>query len=211
MVTPVEVAGAQASGAVVLTGVCLAAALVASPLAFRSPQAATATGVARVLGRVAFYALALALSLPWFVAGARFLAPPPLTFWAAAAPPFLVAAASVLVGLRRHDVDSLARGEAMLVAATALAFAAGLSLPGGQGATLVATLSQLFLGAGRIVRGSSAGDRASFLEGLVVVVLAVVARVATSSLEPTLRTGGAVACLAAATAAVVAFERRERG
>jgi hypothetical protein len=208
MVTPVEATGAQASGAVVLTGVCLAAALTAAPLAFRSPQAGMATGVARVVGRVAFYALALALSLPWFAAEARFVAPPPLAFWLAATPPFLVAAAGVLVGLRRHDVDSLARGEAMLIAATALAFAAGLSLPGGQGATIVATLSLLFLGAGRVVRGSSAHDRAAFLEGLVVVVLAVVAKVATSSFEPLLRNGLAAACVAAATVAVVAFERR---
>jgi hypothetical protein len=114
----------------------------------------------------------------------------------------------LLVGLRRHDVDSLARGEAMLIAATALAFAAGLSLPGGQGASLVASLSLLFLGVGRLMRGSSTADRASFIEGLFVLVLAALARVATSSLEPVLRTGLAVACVAAATVALVAFERR---
>jgi len=205
-----EVAGPW-TGAIILTGVALAAALVASPLGFRDPAAAKATAFARIVGRIAFYGLALALSLPWFAAAVRLLEPPPLGFWLAAGPPFLLAAVSVLVGLKRHDVDPLARGEAMLVAATTLAFAAGLSLPSGQGAALVATLALLFMGIGRLVRGSSHDDRALFLEGLVVVLLAVAARLAASGLEPTLRTGAIVAAIAAATVAVVAFERRQRG
>jgi len=208
MVTPVEAGGTFSAGALLLTGVSLAAALAASPLALPAPQATTAIRVARTVGRYTFYLIALGLSLPVVASWARLLAPPPAAFWFAATPPFLVAATCLLVGLKRHDVDSLARGEAMLIAATALAFAAGLSLPGGQGASLVATLSLLFLGGGRLMRGSSAHDRASFIEGLLVLVLAALARVTTSSFEPALRTGVAVACLAAATVALVAFERR---
>jgi hypothetical protein len=207
MIPPVEMT-APWSGAVVLTGASLAAALAAAPLGFRAPEAARATGAARVLGRWVFYALALALSLPWFAASVRLLEPPPPGFWLAAGPPFLVAAVCVLVGLRRHDVDTLARGEAMLIAATTLAFAAGLSLPSGQGAALVATLSLLVLGVGRIVRGSATHVRTVFVEGLVVVLLAVAARLASSMLEPALRLGAIVACVAAATVALVAFERR---
>ncbi|MFT3913112.1 MAG: hypothetical protein QM704_03185 [Anaeromyxobacteraceae bacterium] len=207
MIAAPELAGPW-SGPVVLIALAVAAALVASPLGFRAPGAVGPTGVARVAGRFAFYALALALSLPTLAAGAALLAPPPLGFWLAVLPPFLVALACLLVGLRSHDVDPLARGEAMLVAATVAAFAAGLSLPNGQGAPLVGTLALVFLGAGRIVRGSAHGARAVHLEGLVVVLLAIAAKLAASMLEPALKAGALLAAIAAATVAIVTFERR---
>lgn len=167
--------GASGAGATVLTGVSVAAALVAVPLAFRAPDAARLVAAARVTGRFSFYALALLLSFGVVAARLRFTEgfPPQLV---PALLPYLAAAAFLLAGLRDPEVDSLARGEAMLVAATAVAFLLGLSLETGRGAALVASLAIAFLAVGRIVRGISWRARASLVEGVAVGVLLVAAR-----------------------------------
>ena len=169
--------GAPGAGATVLTGVSVAAALVAAPLAFRAPAAAQLAAAARVTGRFSFYALALLLSFSVLATRLRFAEgfPPQLV---PALLPFLAAAAFLLAGLRNPAVDSLARGEAMLVAVTAVAFLLGLSLETGRGAALVASLAVAFLSLGRIVRGVSWRARASLAEGLTVGALLVVARLA---------------------------------
>lgn len=168
--------GAPGAGATVLTGVSVAAALVAVPLAFRAPAAARLASAARITGRLSFYALALLLSFGVLAARLRFAEglPPMLV---PAVVPFLVAAAFLLAGLRNPAVDSLARGEAMLVAATAVAFLLGLALETGRGAALVASLAVAFLALGRIVRGVSWRSRASLVEGVAVGLLLLSARV----------------------------------
>jgi hypothetical protein len=167
--------GAPGAGATVITGVSVAAALVAAPLAFRAPAAARLAAAARITGRLSFYVLALLLSFSVVAARLRFVDgfPPQLV---PALVPFLAAAAFLLAGLRDPGVDSLARGEAMLVAATALAFLLGLSLETGRGAALVASLAIAFLALGRIVRGVSWRARASLAEGLVLGALLGAAR-----------------------------------
>jgi len=169
--------GAPGAGATVLTGVAVAAALVSAPLAFRAPAAVRLAAAARVTGRVSFYVLALLLSFGVLAARLRFGEgfPPQLV---PAVLPFLTAAAFLVVGLRRPEVDSLARGEAMLVTATAVAFLLGLSLETGRGAALVASLAVAFLALGRIVRGVSWRARAALVEGVAVGTALVVARLA---------------------------------
>jgi hypothetical protein len=169
--------GAPGAGATVLTGVAVASALVAAPLAFRDPGAARLAAAARLTGRLSFYVLSLLLSFGALAARLRFAdGLPPLLVPAVL--PFLAAAAFLVAGLRNPDVDSLARGEAMLVAATALAFLLGLSLETGRGAALVASLAIAFLALGRIVRGVSWRARAPLVEGLAVATALVVARAA---------------------------------
>jgi len=170
-------AGTPEAGATVLTGVAVAAALVAAPLAFRAPAAERLAAAARTTGRFSFYALALLLSFGAVAARLRFTAGyPPILL--SAVLPLLVAAAFLVAGLRRPEVDSLARGEAMLVAATAIAFLLGLSLETGKGAALVATLALAFLALGRLVRGVSWRSRGALVEGIVVGALLVLARIA---------------------------------
>ena len=94
----------------------------------------------------------------------------------AALPPFLLAGGAVAAGLRRTDVDAHTRGEAMLLVATVVAFAAGLSLDTGNGTALVATMALAFLAVGRIVRGISFGARGAFVEGIALAALIVASR-----------------------------------
>jgi hypothetical protein len=169
--------GTPEAGATVLTGVAVAAALVAAPLAFRAPAAERLAAAARITGRFSFYALALLLSFGAVAARLRFSSGfPPMLL--SALLPFLVAAAFLASGLRRPEVDSLARGEAMLVAATAVAFLLGLSLETGKGAALVATLAVAFLAVGRVVRGVSWRARGALVEGIAVATLLLLARLA---------------------------------
>jgi hypothetical protein len=169
--------GAPGAGATVITGVSVAAALVATPLAFRTPAAAPLAAAARLTGRLTFYALALLLSFSAVAARLRFAdgLPPQLV---PALLPFLAAAAFLLAGLRNPEVDSLARGEALLVAATAIAFLLGLSLETGRGAALVASLAVAFLSLGRVVRGVSWKARGALAEGVAVGALLVAAKLA---------------------------------
>ena len=91
--------------------------------------------------------------------------------------PLLAAATAALaVGLRRDDVDPLARGEAMLLGATVIAIGAGLSLEAGRGAVVVANLALAFLAIGRIVRGLSWLARGPFWEGMAVAGVVVASR-----------------------------------
>jgi hypothetical protein len=193
---------------VLLPITALAAAFAATPLVVRGSTLAPAAGALRVEGRVLFYLAAYALSFVSFAEATRFrsgLASEGLL----AAMPFLVGAiGAVVAGLRRADVDAHARGEAMLLVATAVAFAAGLSLDSGNGTALVATMSLAFLAVGRIVRGLSWLSRGPFLEGILVAAVLVASRAFDVFPSIWIAVGAGGACLAGAGVAVVAFERR---
>lgn len=186
----------------------LAAAFAAAPLATRGDALAPAAAALRVEGRVLFYLAAYALSFVPIADALRFRAGLGSQGLVAALPPFLLAAGAVAAGMRRTDVDHHTRGEAMLLAATVVAFAAGLSLDTGNGTAIVATMSLAFLAVGRIVRGLSWLSRAPFLEGIGVATLLVMSR--SFSVFPSERVaiGIGVVCLAGAIAAVIGFERR---
>jgi hypothetical protein len=188
--------------------VSLAALFTTAPLVARGEALAPAAGGLRGSGRAVFYAAAWLLS---FVPAADALrlqtgfASPGLL---AALPAFLLAGAAVLAGLRRGGGDPHALGEAMLLVATVLAFAAGLSLDEGTGTALVANLALAFLAVGRIVRGLSWLARAPFLEGLAVAAVLVASRAA-DVVHSSLARGVAVALvLVGADVAALLFERR---
>jgi hypothetical protein len=146
------------------------------------------------------------------VADALLLRSPRSAGFAAAVPPFLLAAVAVAAGLRRADVDTHARGEAMLLTATVVAFAAGLFLETGTGAAVVANLALAFLAAGRIVRGLSWLARGPFWEGLVVAAVVGMSRVVEVTAPGWPRFTFAFLIAAGAVAAGTAFElRRSRG
>lgn len=186
----------------------LAAAFAAAPLAARGEALAPAAAALRSVGRALFYAAAWALSFVAIADALRFrsgLASPGLV---AAVPAFLLAAAAVLAGLRRSDVEAHARGEAMLLAATVIAFAAGLALEAGEGAAIVANLALAFLAVGRVVRGLSWRARAPFYEGLGVGAVLVASRFLDVAPAAWLRLAGVAATAVGAAAAALAFERR---
>jgi hypothetical protein len=192
---------------VLLPIAALAAAFAAMPLAVRGDGLTPATAV-RTLGRFLFYAAAYALSFVQLADLARFKTGLHSEGLLSAVPPFLLGAAALRSGWRRADVDPHTRGEAMLLVATVLAFAAGLSLDTGAGTALVATMALAFLAVGRIVRGLTSLCRASFLEGLCVAAVLVASRgfdVFPSWWVPSVI---AVAVLLAAVIAAIAFERR---
>jgi hypothetical protein len=193
---------------VLLPLVALAAAFAAAPLVAQGAAFAPAASALRAVGRVLFYVAAWALSFVAVADAVRFrvgLASPGLL---AAIPAFALAAAAALMGLRRPDVEPHARGEAMLLVATVVAFAAGLSLDTGNGAAIVANLALAFLAVGRIVRGLSWLARGPFWEGLVVGAVLLASRVLDVASAPWLRVAGVAVVAAAAAAAGLAFERR---
>jgi hypothetical protein len=185
----------------------LAAALAAAPLAVRGDALAPAAASLRAVGRVMFYLVAYALSFVPVADALRFrsASSPGLL---AALPPFLLALFAVVLGLRRTEVDAHARGEAMLLTATVLAFAAGLFLESGVGAAVVANLALAFLAAGRIVRGVSWMARGAFWEGLLVAAVVAGSRVAEVPLAGWPRATSAFLVAAGTTAAGLLFERR---
>jgi hypothetical protein len=193
---------------VLLPLTALAAAFAATPLMVHGSQLTRAAQGVRTLGRILFYASAYVLSFVPVADAARFRNPLASEGLLAALPPFLVAAAAVAIGRRRTDVDAHARGEAMLLAATVIAFAAGLSLDTGNGTALVATMSLAFLAVGRIVRGLAFLQRGPFLEGIAVATVLVASRAFDVFPSRWISIGGATAVLVAAGAAVIGFERR---
>jgi hypothetical protein len=193
---------------VLLPLVALAAAFAAAPLVARGAAFAPSATALRAVGRAVFYLSAWALSSVALADAVRFRGGPLSAGLLAAIPAFLLAAVGVLLGLRRTDVEAHARGEAMLLTATVVAFAAGLSLEGGSGTALVANMALLFLAVGRIVRGVSWLARAPFWEGLVVAAALVATRLFDLFGTAGLRAAGVVLVLAVALAAGLAFERR---
>ncbi|HEY6099245.1 MAG TPA: hypothetical protein VIW03_07430 [Anaeromyxobacter sp.] len=185
----------------------LAAAFAAAPLVFRGEPLAPAAAAFRGVGRAVFYLSAYALSFVRVADALRFRsAPGPALL--ASIPPLLLAIGAVLAGLRRADVDAHARGEAMLLSATVLAFAAGLSLESGTGAAVVANLALAFLAAGRIVRGVSWLARGPFWEGLLVAAILAASRVVEVTLAGWPRFTLAFLVAAGALSGGLSFERR---
>lgn len=184
----------------------LGAALAAVPLALRGNALAAVVAGVRGAGRWVFYAAALAMSfVP--VAEALRLRSAASAGLLAAIPTFLFALGAVLAGIRRTEVDAHARGEAMLLAATVLAFTAGLFLEGGTGTAVVANLALAFLAAGRLVRGVSWLARGPFWEGLAVASVLAASRTLDVDVPHWPRAGGAFLVVAAAIAAGLFFER----
>jgi hypothetical protein len=185
----------------------IGAAFAAAPLAARAARGARIAAPLQICGRVLFYLAALSLSFTDVADAVR------LPRWPAAAivavvPAVVVAAALVAAGLRRRDVDPLARGEAMLLAATAVALAIGHALPTGTGTAIVANLALAFVAVGRIVRGRSTLDRASFYEGAGLAAALVCARVLEVRPPSWLAAVLVLACAVALAAASLTFERR---
>jgi hypothetical protein len=96
----------------------------------------------------------------------------------------------------------------MLLVATTVAFAVGLSLDTGNGTALVATMALAFLAVGRIVRGLSWGARAPFLEGMAVATVLVASRAFDVFPSLWIAVGVTVGCVGVAGLAVNGFERR---
>jgi hypothetical protein len=164
--------------------------------------------VARVAGRLGFYAIAYAVSFSDAAREMRFTHGMSPVFLASTFPLALAAGVLLVLGLRRADVDPLARGEAMLVAATVPALFAGLSLETGLGAAIVANLALAFLALGRIVRGLSWLSRGAFWEGIALAALLVLARFFEIESLLWLKGAGFIACGVALMTAGLAFERR---
>lgn len=160
----------------VLVPLTVGATLAALPLVARDSREEQVTGAARVSGRILFLLVALALSFGKVARATHIASPGSPTLLLAVAPLAVIAALLLAIGLRREKVDPLTRGEAMLMVVAIPAVYAGLSLESGRGAVIVANLAVAFLGLGRIVRGRSSGSRASFGEGVVVIVALLVAR-----------------------------------
>lgn len=188
--------------------VALAAAFAAAPLAARGEGLLPAVAALRVLGRGLFYVTAFSLSFAPVADAMRLRSGSTSPGLLAAVPVFLLAAAALAAGMRRADVDPHARGEALLLGATVIAFAAGLSLPTGEGAAIVANLALAFLAAGRIVRGVSWLARAPFFEGLFVAACLGGARLLDVARGPWTRAAGGAVLAAFVFAASLAFERR---
>jgi hypothetical protein len=165
LATNLALAGAPRLGqATPLALASIAAACAAAPLAARRSALARVVAALRVAGRALFYLAAATLSFS-SVADAARLTRPSAMVAAAVLPWIVVASIAVAAGLRRAEVDPLARGEAMLLAATALALGIGHLLETGTGTALVANLALGFLAIGRLVRGVSLRERAPFWEG----------------------------------------------
>jgi hypothetical protein len=189
-----------------LTG--LAGVFASMPLVVRGDALSPAASAVRTLGRFLFYACAYALSFVQLADTARFRTGISSEGVLAAVPPFLLGVAAVWSGWSRSDVDPHTRGEAMLLVATVLAFAAGLSLDTGAGTALVATMALAFLSVGRIVRGLTSLCRASFVEGVGIAALLVASRGFDVFPPRWLATVVAIAVVCAAIGAVIGFERR---
>lgn len=162
----------------VLVPLTFGATLAALPLAARDPRQERFAGAARIAGRVIFLLVALSLSFSGVARGARIDTPASPTLLLAVAPLAVIAALLLAAGLRREQVDPLARGEAMLMVVALPAVYAGLCLEGGRGAILVANVAVGYLGLGRIVRGRASGQRAVLWEGVAILAVLVLARLA---------------------------------
>lgn len=162
----------------VLVPLTVGATLAALPLVARNAREEQLAGAARVGGRVLFMLVALALSFGGVARAARIASPGSPTLLLAVVPLAVIAALLLVAGLRRERVDSLARGEAMLMVASLPAIYVGLSLEEGRGAVIVANLALAFLGLGRIVRGRASGQAGALWEGVAVVAVLVAARLA---------------------------------
>jgi hypothetical protein len=193
---------------VLLPIAALAGVFAAMPLAVHGEALNPAASAVRVLGRYLFYSAAYALSFVQLADLARFRTGVASEGLLAALPLFLVGAVAVWTGWKRPDVDAHARGEAMLLVATVVAFAAGLSLDTGAGTALVATMALVFLAVGRIVRGLTSGCRSSFVEGVGVSAVLVASRGFDVFPSLWLAVAVAVVVLGAAAGAVIGFERR---
>lgn len=210
---PRGLVGARAVDWIPLTLASLAAALAATPLAVaplgaRGDTGARLAGALRPVGRVGFLAVAYFLSFVELARHVRLDGSLPLEAVIAAGPAFAFAVASGLTGLRRLDVDPLARGESMLLTATVVALGAGMLLPRGGGTALVANLAIAFVATGRIVRGLASLERAPFWEGIAFAGLLGVTRFVSLDAELWLKGAGFIACGAGVMAAGVTFERR---
>ncbi len=190
----------------ILPVAALGSAFAAAPLAVHSGSPA-AVATLRAVGRITFYLAAWALSFVAVADALRFRSPGS-TGLLAALPALLLALTAVLLGLRRTDVDAQARGEAMLLVATVIAFATGLFLETGTGTAVVANMALAFLAAGRIVRGLSWCARPPFWEGLLVAAVLAVSRVPDVTSSGWARAGGVVLVAAAVASAALVFERR---
>jgi hypothetical protein len=185
----------------------IGAAAAAAPLVARGARARRAAEASRGAGRAFFYLAAFALSFTAVANAARLEGFVPGVAYAVV--PALAAAGLALgAGLRRDDVDPLARGEAMLLAGTAVALGLGHHLESGTGTAFVANLGLAFVAIGRIVRGRAALDRLAFWEGTVAGAALVVFRVVEVHSGRGLVAAAIVLCAAAVAAAGVAFERR---
>jgi uncharacterized membrane protein len=186
----------------------LGAALAAGALVVRDPARLPLGAAARLAGRLAFYGAAYLLSFHDVASHLRFEEGLNRGIALGILPLLAAAAAALAVGLRRDDVDPLARGEAMLLAATVLALGAGLSLEAGRGAVVVANLALAFLAIGRIVRGLSWLARGPFWEGMALAGVLVASRFLEIETRLWLKGAAFIACGVLVIAAGVAFERR---
>ena len=199
--------GAHVGRAAELAFAAIAAAAAAAPLVARGPGGARAAAALRATGRALFYLAAFALSFAAVANAARLASLVPEVAYAII--PALAAAAVALgAGLRRDDVDPLARGEAMLLAGTAVALAIGHHLESGTGTAFVANLALAFVAIGRIVRGRAALERAAFWEGTLAAAALVLARVMEAHPGRTAVLGAGALCAAAVVTGGVLFERR---
>lgn len=160
----------------VLVPLTVGATLAALPLVARDAREVRLTGAARLVGRLLFMVVALALSFAQVARAAQIAAPASPTLLLAVVPLAVISALLLLAGLKRENVDPLARGEAMLMVVALPAIYAGLSLEAGRGAVIVCNLALAFLGLGRIVRGRASGQAPVLWEGIAVVAALVVAR-----------------------------------
>ncbi|HSD19592.1 MAG TPA: DUF2157 domain-containing protein [Anaeromyxobacter sp.] len=186
----------------------LGAALAAAALVVRDPTRLPLAAAARLVGRLAFYGAAYLLSFHDVASHLRFEQGLTREVALGVLPLLAAATAALAVGLRRDDVDPLARGEAMLLGATVIAIGAGLSLEAGRGAVVVANLALAFLAIGRIVRGLSWLARGPFWEGMAVAGVVVASRFLEIETRLWLKGAAFIACGVLVIAAGVAFERR---
>jgi hypothetical protein len=197
----------RAEDGVLLPLAALACACAAAPLAARGERAEPLAGALRVIGRLGFYAVAYTLSFHE-LAGEALLPRVDGLLLAAVVPAASAALAAVALGLRRVDVDPLARGEAMLLIGTFVAFFAGHLLRTGDGTALVANASLVFLAVGRIVRGLSSLRRGPFWEGMALASALVTTRFFELDTELWLKGAAFIACGAGVLVAGFLFERR---
>jgi hypothetical protein len=185
-----------------------AAPLAAAPLARRGETGALLGGAARVTGRLGFCAAVFLLSFHEIARAARLEGSIPSLLLAATLPALIAAGAALAVGLGRPEVDPLARGEAVLLAASAVALGLGLSLESGAETAVVANLALASLAAARIVRGLSSLLRGPFWEGIAVAGLVIVSRFLEFDTRLWLKGTAFIACGVAVIAGGIAFERR---
>jgi uncharacterized membrane protein len=198
----------RADEAVLPMVAALGATLAAAALVVRDPARLPLGAAARLVGRLAFYGAAYLLSFHDVASHLRFEQGVTREIALGVLPLLAAAAAALAVGLRRDDVDPLARGEAMLLGATVLAMGAGLSLEAGRGAVVVANLALAFLAIGRIVRGLSWLARGPFWEGMAVAGVVVATRFLEIETRLWLKGAAFIACGVVVIVAGVAFERR---